>query len=466
MFRLFGQYVPVKSLILGITESALIIASFWLAAWGRLGDINALTTELDEGYYLVWKLGVVVVTCVVCFYFNDLYDLHVVARRAELLTRLLQSLGMASLILALSYYLIPQLMFGRGCSALAALTAGIMLVGWRLLVDATGKVFRPEQRVLVAGTGAAGIRLVRELIEHPELNFKVLGFLDEKGENIGKRLVNPGVIGGMAELEQFVRKERVDRVVLSFAERRGQMPVEKLLRIKFSGTTIEDAHSLYEKLAGQIMLERLTPTWLILSEGFRQNSVQVLIKRAVDIAISLFALIVLLPLALLISLAIYLESGKPILFQQERVGLNGRRFRMLKFRSMYRDADKRGPAWASRDDKRITRVGRLLRRYRLDEVPQFINVLRGEMSMVGPRPEQPEFVNMLETQIPYYAQRHTVRPGITGWAQIKYQYGASIDDAIRKLEYELFYIKHMSSSFDLLIIFRTIQVVLFGVGAV
>jgi sugar transferase (PEP-CTERM system associated) len=254
--------------------------------------------------------------------------------------------------------------------------------------------------------------------------------------------------------------------VLSIAERRGQMPVEKLLRIKFSGTRVEDAHSLYEKLTGQIMLERLTPSWLIMSDGFRQNSVQLLIKRVADTAISLFALITVMPIALPISLAIYLESGKPILFQQERVGLKGRRFRMLKFRSMYQDADKGGPVWASHDDKRITRVGRRLRRYRLDEVPQFINVLRGDMSIVGPRPEQPGFVNMLEAEIPYYAQRHAVRPGITGWAQIKYQYGSSINDAIRKLEYELFYIKHMSISFDLLIIFRTIQVVLFGAGAV
>jgi sugar transferase (PEP-CTERM system associated) len=357
-------------------------------------------------------------------------------------------------------------MFGRGVSAWAALTTGIVLVGWRLVVDAGGKLFRPEQRILVAGTGAAGIRLVRELIEHPELNFKVLGFLDERGENIGKRLVNPGIIGGLAELEEVVRKDRVDRVVLSIAERRGQMPVEKLLRIKFSGTTVEDAHSLYEKLTGQIMLERLTPSWLILSDGFRQNSVQVLVKRIADTAISSFALILFLPLALLISLAIYLESGKPILFQQERVGLKGRRFRMLKFRSMCHGADRGGPAWASHDDKRITRLGRLLRRYRLDEVPQFLNVLRGDMSIVGPRPEQPGFVNMLEAQIPYYAQRHTVRPGITGWAQIKYQYGSSIDDAMRKLEYELFYIKHLSISFDLLIIFRTIQVVLFGAGAI
>jgi sugar transferase (PEP-CTERM system associated) len=466
MFRLFGQYVPIKSLVLAVTESALIVVSFWLAAWIRLGKVDSLTFELDEGLYLPVKLGVVVLICVICFYFNDLYDLHVVSRRAELLTRLMQALGVASLILAFFYYLIPDLMFGRGISALAAVTTGLVLVGWRLIVDTTGTFFRPEQRVLVAGTGSAGIRLVRELTERPELNFKVLGFLDEKGENIGKRLVNPGIIGSLADLEQFVQKGRVDRVVLSFAERRGQMPVQNLLRLKFSGTKVEDAHSLYEKLTGQIMLERLTPSWLILSEGFRQNMLQLLIKRVSDIGISFVALIIASPLILLISLAIFVETGRPILFRQERVGLKGRHFWMLKFRSMRQDAEKDGPIWASQDDNRITRVGRLLRRYRLDEIPQFINALRGDMSIVGPRPERPRFVEMLEERIPYYAQRHTVRPGITGWAQIKYKYGSSTDDAKTKLEYELFYIKHMSISFDSLIVFRTIQVVLSGLGAV
>lgn len=447
------------------TECGLIVGSFWVAAWIRLGQYNGLS-QLDAGYYVPVKLATVVIICITCFYFNDLYDLQVVARRAELITRLLQSLGVATLILAFVYYLMPDLMFGRGVSALAAVTIGILLVGWRLAIDETGTFFRPEQRLLVAGTGTAGIRLVRELIEHPELNFKVLGFLDETGENIGKRLVNPGIIGGVEQIQELVRENKVARVVLSFAERRGQMPVEKLLRLKFSGTRVEDAHSLYERLTGQIMLERLTPSWLILSDGFRQNSVQLLLKRGVDIIISTIALVVSAPLVAVISLAIYLESGMPILFRQERVGLKGHPFQMLKFRSMYQDAERGGPTWASPDDNRVTRVGRILRRYRLDEIPQFLNVLRGNMSVVGPRPERPSFVSMLEAEIPYYAQRHTVRPGITGWAQIKFRYAASPGDAKTKLEYELFYIKHMSLAFDAVIIFRTIQVVLFGFGAV
>jgi sugar transferase (PEP-CTERM system associated) len=466
MFRFFGQYVPLKSLILVATEGVMIVASIWIAGWICLGDVDSLTYDLEVGYSLPIRLGTVVLVCLICFYYNDLYDLQIVSRRAELLIRLVHSLGVATLILALLYYVFPGLMFGRGISAVAALLTWVVLVGWRLIVDATGSFFRPDQRLLVAGTGQSGIRLVQELVGHPELNFKVLGFLDERGENLGKSLVNPGIIGGVDDLEQFVQREHVDRVVLSFAERRGHMPVQNLLRIKFSGTRVEDAHSLYEKLTGRIMLERLTPSWLILSDGFRKSSLQFVVKRVLDVLISSVGLVVTLPLSLLTALAIYLEAGKPVLFRQERVGFEGKRFEMLKFRSMRCDAEENGPAWASPNDARVTKVGRVIRRYRLDEIPQCINVLRGEMSIVGPRPERPEFVSMLEEEIPYYTQRHTVRPGITGWAQIKYKYGSSSEDAKSKLEFELFYIKHMSVFFDLLIVFRTIQVVLFGLGAV
>lgn len=465
MFRFLGQYVPIKSVMLAITESVLIIASIWAAAWVRLGEVNVFHSELNDGSLLFFRFATVVVVCILCFYYNDLYDLQIVSRRAELLIRLMQALGCASLILALLYYSVPSLMFGRGISAISAAAIGILLVTWRLMVDAMGSVFRPAQRLLIAGTGTKGVTLVREIIEHPELNFKVVGFLDEKGENVGKSLVNPGIIGAVADIEQVVKTEGVHRVVLSFAERRGNMPLQKLLRVKFAGVQVEDAHGLYEKLTGRIMLEMLSPSWLILSDGFRRGTIHLVIKRISDILISLCALMVFSPVLLLTSLAIYLESGAPILFRQERIGLKDRPFEILKFRSMRPDPDK-GQVWASHTDQRITRVGRFIRKYRIDEIPQFFNVLRGDMSVVGPRPEQPLLVSMLEEQIPYYSYRHTVRPGITGWAQIKYRYGASVEDAKNKLEYELFYIKHLSLFFDLVIIFRTVQVVLFGKGAI
>jgi sugar transferase (PEP-CTERM system associated) len=463
MVRLFGRYIPIKNVILPVTESGMIIASILLAIWIRFGNLADTSWYLSRPYTL-GQVATVTLICLICLYSNDLYDLHVVARRAELVVHLMQSLGSIALCLALLYYLAPDLSLGRGISALGVALIFIFLLTWRTVVD-KGKFFRPVQRVVIAGTGIGGIRLVREILAHPELNLKVVGFLDEKGENIGKPLVNPGIVGGVADIENFVRRERVDWVILAFAERRGVMPMQELLRLKLSGVSVEDAHSLFEKLMGGVMLERLSASWLVLSEGFRKNFLLMFSKRVLDIVISLLAMVILSPLFLLIGLAICLESGFPVIFKQTRVGLHGRVFSILKFRSMRQDAEKHEAKWASEDDPRITRVGRILREYRLDELPQLLNVLRGQMSLVGPRPERPEFVEMLGKQIPFYHERHTVRPGLTGWAQIKYQYGSSVEDAKTKLEYELFYIKHLSLLFDVAIVFRTIQVVLSGKGA-
>jgi sugar transferase (PEP-CTERM system associated) len=464
MFRFLGQYVPIKSVTLAMSEAGLIVAGLLLASWVRLRDPGTLENFLGQPL-VVLKIGTVVLVCLICFYYNDLYDLQIVSRRAELLIRLLQSLGAASLILAVLYLFAPRVTLGRDIASLAAILVAVLLTGWRLIVDVAGSLFRPANRVLIAGTGSTGVRLVREILDHPELNFKVVGFLDEKGENVGKSLVNPGIIGGAAEIETFVERERIDRVILAFAERRGCMPVSALLRVRLAGVPVEDAHLTYERIAGRIMVDMLSPSSLILSEGFRKSSALVFAKRFIDVLISVVTLVALSPLAVLIGLAIRLESPGLILIRQWRVGLGGRAFQMLKFRSMYQDAEELQPRWASQDDHRITRVGRILRPLRLDELPQCINVLRGEMSLVGPRPERPEFVSMLQEQIPYYAERHSVRPGITGWAQIKFRYGSSVEDAKTKLEYDLFYVKHLSLLLDLLVVLRTIQVVLFARGA-
>ncbi len=463
MVRFLGQYIPMKTVILAITESLLIGLSIAIAAWIRFGTLTDTIWYLSRPY-MAAQFALVVVICWLCLYYNDLYDLHVIARRAELVVRLMQALGAAVLILALLYYFVPDLSLGRGVSALATAITFVVLLSWRLVVD-EGKFFRPVHRVVIAGTGTSGVRLVREILALPELNLKVLGFLDERGQNIGKPLVNPGIVGGVAEIEDFVRREQVDWVVLAFSERRGIMPTAELLRLKLSGIKVEDAHSLFEKLKGGVMLERLSPSWLVLSEGFRKDYLLMFTKRALDVLVSAVALIVFSPVLILCSLAILLESGTPVLFRQERVGLHGRTFSILKFRSMRKNAEEGKAVWAAADDERITRVGRILRNFRLDELPQLVNILRGDMSLVGPRPERPEFVRMLGEEIPYYHERHTIRPGLTGWAQIKYQYGSSVDDARTKLEYELFYIKHLSLFLDLAIVFRTIQVVLFARGS-
>ena len=324
---------------------------------------------------------------------------------------------------------------------------------------------KDQERVLVLGTAEAGITLVRELLVRPELNVKVIGFLDEKGENIGKSLVNPSIIGSVNQVSDIVKEEGVSRVILSLNERRGCTPIEQLLQLKFSGVQVEDAHTVYEKVTGKILLADLAPSWLFLSDGFRKSPALLAAKRCVDIAVSVLGIILTLPLMVLIAFAIWLETGSPTLFRQERVGLGQHPFTILKFRSMSQDAEAHGPTWASNNDPRITPLGRLLRKFRVDELPQFFNVLRGEMSLVGPRPEQTQLCQMLNELIPMYWRRHTIRPGVTGWAQTKYHYGSTIEDAKRKLEYDLYYIKNLSFKLDLSIILASFKVILLGRGA-
>jgi sugar transferase (PEP-CTERM system associated) len=329
----------------------------------------------------------------------------------------------------------------------------------------TGALLAGAERVLVIGTAETGIQLTRKTISQPELNLRVVGFLDEHGENIGKPLVNPGIIGGVSDLERIVEEQKVQRVILSLAERRGNMPIRALLHMRFAGVQVEDAHTVYERITGRILLEHLSPSWLILSGGFRKSSLTSVFKRTFDLLCASVGLILTSPILLLTALAVRIESRGPILFRQERVGLNEKIIKVLKFRSMLHDSEGATPRWTSDNDDRITRVGRFIRKVRIDELPQLINVLRGEMSLIGPRPERPYFVDLLEQKIPYYGLRHTVRPGITGWAQVRYQYGGSVEEAKTKLEYDLFYIRHLSPMLDFAILLETAKVLLWQRGA-
>jgi sugar transferase (PEP-CTERM system associated) len=394
-----------------------------------------------------------------------LYDVHEIRGRSGLVIKFAQAFGITCLVMTGIYYFGPNLSVGRRIMFVSVPVLFSTLLGWRLLLNRVVPILRPSARLLVVGTGASGISLVTEIIHRDDSDLKVVGFLDEKGENIGKSLVNPGIIGATWDLESIATREKVDHVVLSLLERRGQMPLEQLLKLKFAGIKVDDAHSLYERIAGRIMLEHLSPSWLILSEGFRHSTLILTLKRVVDVVVSLLGLIIAAPIMGLTSLAVLIESGRPIMFRQSRIGLNGRRFTILKFRSMYHGSERLGPTWTTDDDARITKVGRFIRKCRIDELPQLLNVLRGEMSLVGPRPEQPHFCDLLAQQIPYYKQRHSVRPGITGWAQIKYRYGASLEESKTKLEYDLFYIKHLSIPLDLAILFETGRVLLSGRGA-
>jgi sugar transferase (PEP-CTERM system associated) len=466
MLKIGGQKVPTAVLLLVVTDSLLIATGLVLATIARfsVSDYGPVVDYLASRVTL-FRFILAVAVCDVSFYFNDLYDLRPLANRSEFLVRLLRGFGLACLVLAVCYYFLPNLGFGRGIIVLAAPAILALTLGWRLLWDQNSHSLASAERMLVMGTGPTGISLVRDIIRHPELQLKVVGFLDEKGENIGKSLVNPGIIGATADVETIVQKEKINHVVVSLVERRGRMPVRQLLHLKFAGVRVEDAHSFFERLTGRIILEHLSPSWLIFSEGFRKSPLLIWTKRVLDVVVSSIALLICWPLFASVAFAIWLESGFPVLFRQERTGLRGRSFQMLKFRSMYINAEEDGPRWAAQDDHRITSIGKWIRKFRFDELPQFVNVLRGEMSLVGPRPERPEFVSMLEEQIPYYGLRHSVRPGITGWAQIKYQYGGSVEETKTKLEYDLFYIKHLSNMLDLAVLFETAKVMLTGRGA-
>jgi sugar transferase (PEP-CTERM system associated) len=466
MLKIGGQRLPTPLLLLLAVDCTLIATGLIIATFLRFWTHGyGSPVPYFNSWQTFFRFFLIILICEISIYFHDLYDFRLISSFSEVLIRLIQAFGVACVALAVCYFIAPDIGLGRGSAALGAPLILSLTLGWRLLWLRHLQELGNAERMLIVGTGPAGIRLTRDILARPELRIRVLGFLDEKGENIGKSLVNPGIIGAAADLETIVRDQEISRVVLSLAERRGHMPVRQLLHLKFAGVRVEEAHGVLERMTGRIVLEHLSPSWLILSEGFRKSPLLIWAKRSLDILVSLTASIICLPLFAVVALATLLESGSPILFRQERTGLRGRPFNMLKFRSMHQDAEKEGPRWAVTSDARITRVGRWIRKYRIDELPQVVNVLRGEMSIVGPRPERPHFVAMLEEQIPFYSLRHAVRPGITGWAQVRYQYGASVEETKTKLEYDLFYIKHLSIMLDLAVLFETLKVMISGRGA-
>jgi sugar transferase (PEP-CTERM system associated) len=464
MVRIGAQRIPQSTLLLLFLDAASVVIGLLAAIGLRLRDQRAIVHYLS-GPHVVARFALVILVFGVALYYSDLYERSNLNSGIEVFMGLLQALGSSCLVLAMIYYLDEDISLGRGIAAMSGPAVFALMLGSRAILSKTSLLLYGPKRVLVVGTGSTGISAVREIISRPELNLKVEGFLDEWGENIGKSLVNPGIIGAVGDVESIVHDRRVDSIILSLKERRGNMPVSELLHLKFGGVEVEDAHSFIEKVTGRIHLEHLSPSWLILSDGFRKSQFLYAVKRTFDIVIALVAFVLTLPLMILVAIAIWLESGGPVLFRQERTGFKGCTFKIMKFRSMCHSAEEGGPVWAARDDKRVTRIGRFIRKYRLDELPQIVNVLRGEMSLVGPRPERPHFCELLGENIPFFQLRHTVRPGITGWAQVKYQYGASVEESKTKLEYDFFYIKHVSIVLDLAILFETAKVMIYGRGA-
>jgi sugar transferase (PEP-CTERM system associated) len=443
-----------------VCETAIIVATVYLAAYIRLGGSEWLfLQDLPKALLIA---GVTQL----CLYFADLYDFRVIAARRELFVRAVQALGATSVILAVIYYWSDEeLSIGRGVFVLTACLVVTLVLGWRVLFQWANRRVSLRERLLLVGTSPGSVRLARELYERRDFGVEIVGFIDPDPARVGAPVINPGVIGTVEDIPAIVRARGVDRVVVSLSEARGTLPMDKLLEMRLDGVAFAHLASVYERYTGKIAVENLRPSWLIFSDGFRKSRPQNVLKRLLDIAMAAAGLVLALPLLALVWLAVRLSSGRPVLYHQERVGQDGRVFVLHKFRSMRADAEKHtGAVWASAGDERVTPIGRFLRRTRLDELPQLWNVLLGDMSFVGPRPERPEFVSSLTLQIPYYGQRHIVRPGLTGWAQVRYTYGASVEDALEKLQYDLFYIKNRSLALDLFIILKTVKTVLMQRG--
>jgi len=425
----------------------------------------------DAGQVLVGDRGLLkillmIVVAQASFYLFDLYDFREIRKPGVLYIRTLQALGLTAIVLSVIFYVFPEMLFGRGVFSLSLMFMLSTMILWRVFVIWLLGHPKLAERVLILGTDSNAVDLARETLDRPEQGYKIVGFVGDDPRLVGQSLINPRVLGLTDNLQEIVNRYHVTRIVLAINERRGRMPLDSLVEMKLrDGLAIEESDSFYERLTGKISTGTLRPSWLIFSGTSHRIVFYGQLRRLLDVSLSLVGLFLSLPIVVLTAIAIKLDSRGPILYQQTRVGRRNQNFTIMKFRSMRVDAEPEGPVWANEDDLRITRVGRIIRKLRIDEIPQFINIIRGEMAFVGPRPERPEFVARLEREIPYYSQRHLVKPGLTGWAQVRYPYCASVEDAIQKLQYDLYYIKNQSLLLDVITLFETVRIVLFGRGA-
>jgi sugar transferase (PEP-CTERM system associated) len=452
-----------RTSLLLLAEAAVVFGAIVGAVYLRLGVDDAHNELMLRQGFL--KAGLATLSCLAAFYLFDLYNFVVMHDRRELVLRLVQALGFAWVALALAFYAFPQLMLGRGISLIALPLALGLMVGWRVSIHWLLGHPGFGEKILIVGSGTFAVEVAREMLERPDAGYRIAGFVSNDPELLGKSLINPRVIGLTGELDDVVRREGIDRIVVAMGERRGQLPTNELLQLSLAGTVnIEEGASFYERVTGRVSLNMIRPSWLIFSSRGRQARISGITRNIVHRLVAFSGGLMSLPIAVVTAILIKLDSRGPILYKQERVGKNGGSFTVMKFRSMRTDAEKAGPVWASEDDDRTTRVGKIIRKLRIDEIPQFWNIIRGDMDFVGPRPERPHFVSQLAEEIPYYEQRHLIAPGLTGWAQIKYPYGASIEDARQKLQYDLYYIKNQSLMLDAIILFETIKIILFGRG--
>jgi len=450
MIRIFNVYYPTRTLVLLFIEALLVGGSFLLAAACLSltvpdGSIILFNTLIYENG-LLKIAGITILTLLLTYYF-DLYGPRRISEGWEIYFRLLLVLSV------LSFDMGPYVLVA-GVSLLT-----VFLVLWRWAYEWIIGLPMFRERVYVLGSGTRARAVVEMLHSNRDAGMEVVGW-----EGEGEVRAHPERFA--ADLRSFRKpKPGIDRVIVAMEDRRSSMPVRELLDLRIRGVLIENSGGLLERLSGKLALDGLNPSTLIFTEGFRMSAMHQLLRRLLSLSVSFIALVICLPFLPFIILAVRISSPGPIFFCQTRVGRSGRLFTAYKFRTMRQDAEAQGAVWATKDDPRVTRIGRFMRNTRLDEIPQLWNVLRGDMAFVGPRPERPEFVEWLSKEIPFYDLRHMIRPGITGWAQVRYRYGASLEETKRKLEYDLYYVKNNSIGLDLLIMFETIKTIILRRGA-
>jgi sugar transferase (PEP-CTERM system associated) len=457
MIRLFNVYYPTRTIVLLLCEALIVGGSFLLAAALILGPDTYLVLNYEYGALKI--IGLTVLT-LLCSYYFDLYEPQRISARWEIYFRLLLVLGFLSFFLSAVIYLFPEVDIAHYVLLLGLTFLTGALVAWRRAYEwiIGREMFR--ERVYVLGSGERARMVVDTLETRRDAGMKVVGYDGTPLEKAERKEAFS------VALESFRGpRPAIDRVIVAIEDRRGELPLRELLKLRFDGVVIEEAGTLLERLTGKLYLDGLRPSSFIYSEGFRVRPSQQIARRLVSTLTAAVGLLLFLPFFPFVVLLVRLSSPGPIFFRQTRVGLGGRNFTVYKFRTMRTDAEAAGAKWATKDDPRVTRVGMYMRKTRLDEVPQLWNVLRGDMGFVGPRPERPEFVPWLSENIPYFDLRHMIRPGLTGWAQVRFGYGATLEESREKLEYDLYYIKHMSLGLDLLIMFETIKTILRRRGA-
>lgn len=446
------------ALILAAGDFLLAILAYYSGIFLRIGNFSEVSLKSSVPQIVV--LGAVLIFTSSIF---ELYSRHRSLSRTSIITRVVFSLGLAFAFLATLFYLIPDLALGRGVLFISMGMFGLCQYLWHSYSSFIFRIPGLNQRCMVVGVGSLA-RDIGAAIESDDNNYSLAGFIQPLEER-AIAVDEDKIIGTVESLPESAVQERVGKIIVALSERRGVLPFKELLSCRFTGIEVVDAVTFYEKTTGKLKVNDINPDWFIYSTGFSFGDIIRFCKRSLDIFFSLIGIVLTLPVLPLIALAIKFESPGDVLFSQVRVGENGREFNIYKFRSMRQDAEAlSGAIWADEDDPRITRVGKFLRKTRLDEIPQLFNVFKGEMAFVGPRPERPEFIVNLEKEIPYYSKRHALKPGVTGWAQVCYPYGASVEDSTMKLKYDLYYVKNFSIFLDLKIMLKTVKVVLFGKG--